>query len=113
MKSEKTLKVTYQMKNGVFLDYLEAYKVDKQCGKKEETNTGAVSEYFDRGKSLNHVKDQYWIEKRYVFDYGKSVITDGNYINGLKDGEWNYSPDGPVDKVVIYKKGKVIGESSP
>lgn len=112
MRSEKTLKEKFQVNKGMFLDYLDAEKVDQQWGQKEKTNSGTISEYLAKGQTLNHLKDKYWIEKRYLIEYGKSVITDGNYINGLKDGEWNYSPDGPVDKTVIYKNGKVVSEKS-
>lgn len=110
MKSGKTTNQVCQVKNGLFLDYLDAPKVDKEWGGKEKTKTGSISEYFVKGQTANHLKDKYWIEKRFVIEYGKSVITDGNYINGLKDGEWNYSPDGPVDKIITYKNGKVISE---
>ncbi len=41
-------------------------------------------------------------------NYGKIIIEDGNYKDGLKDGEWNYSPDGPVDKVDVFKNGVKI-----
>ncbi|GAA5098691.1 hypothetical protein GCM10023210_35140 [Chryseobacterium ginsengisoli] len=93
----------FQVKNGVFLDYFETQAVDKKWGKEKNGY-----EYQLKGKINDHLKNGYWIEKKYSIDYNKNIIEDGNYINGIKDGEWNYSPEGPVDKIEVYKLGKVI-----
>ncbi|MCC2590847.1 hypothetical protein [Chryseobacterium sp. MFBS3-17] len=58
-------------------------------------------------KTKHHLKDGYWIEKKYSMEYGKIIIEDGNYQDGVKDGEWNYFPDGPVDKIEVYKNGVI------
>lgn len=93
----------FQVKNGVFLDYFESPAVDKKWGKEKNGY-----EYQLKGKINDHLKNGYWIEKKYSIDYNKNIIEDGNYINGIKDGEWNYSSEGPVDKIEVYKLGKVI-----
>ncbi|WP_027379193.1 hypothetical protein [Chryseobacterium daeguense] len=92
----------FVVKDGVFLDYFEAPAIDKKWGKEKNGY-----EYQLKGKVNNNLKNGYWIEKKYSIDYNKNIIEDGNYVNGLKDGEWNYSPEGPVDKIEVYKMGKV------
>lgn len=93
----------FQVKNGCFLDYFNTQAIDKKWGKKQKDY-----EYFLKGKTNNNLKNGYWIEKKYSIDYNKNIIEDGNYVNGIKDGEWNYSPEGPVDKVEVYQQGKVV-----
>lgn len=107
----KTAKATrnmqFQIKEGLFLDYMELDTVDRNWGNKESV------EYQQKGGTKNHLKNGYWIEKRYAVEYGKSVIQDGHYINGLRDGDWNYAPDGPVDKVLTYANGRCLRTSYP
>ncbi|MDR6405925.1 MULTISPECIES: hypothetical protein [Chryseobacterium] len=93
----------FQVKNGAFLDYFDVPVIDKKWGKEK-----SGYEYQLKGKISNNLKNGYWIEKKYSIDYNKNIIEDGNYVNGLKDGEWNYSPEGPVDKIEVYKQGKVV-----
>jgi hypothetical protein len=93
----------FKVKDGAFLDYFDTQAIDKKWGK-EKNNF----EYQLKGKTNNNLKNGYWIEKKYSIDYNKNIIEDGNYVNGLKDGEWNYSPEGPVDKIEVYKMGKVV-----
>lgn len=113
IRDKSTKSMVFQIKNGLFLDYFDNQNIDKQWGNKEMINSNTVFEYQLKGKTNNHLKNGYWIEKRYSIDYGKAVIEDGNYDNGIKEGEWNYSPDGPVDKIEVYKNGKVIKTYSP
>lgn len=103
MKGPESKSLVYQVKDGVFLDYFDAQKVDKKWGKQKNN-----FEYQLKGRTNNHLKNGYWIEKKYSLDYNKNIIEDGNYINGQKDGEWNYSPEGPVDKIEVYKSGKFV-----
>lgn len=103
----------FQVNNGLFLDYFDTQNIDRQWGNKEVIHSNAVYEYQLKGKTNGHLKNGYWIEKRYSTDYGKTVIEDGNYMNGIKNGEWNYSPDGPVDKIDIFKDGKLVKTSYP
>ncbi|MGG7552844.1 hypothetical protein ACQ7CX_19715 [Chryseobacterium arthrosphaerae] len=113
MQGKSSKNLAFLIKNGLFLDYLDTTFIDKQWGNKEMIHSNTVYEYQLKGKTNNHLKNGYWIEKRYSTDYRKSVIEDGNYINGIKDGEWNYSPEGPVDKIEVYKDGKVMKTYSP
>lgn len=103
----------FQVKNGLFLDYFESQSVDRKWGKKEPVNSNEVFEYQLKGKTNNHLKNGYWIEKKYSMEYGRNIIEDGNYIDGIKDGDWNYSPEGPVDMIKKYDKGKEISKSYP
>jgi len=102
MKGPESKNFVYQVKDGVFLDYLDAQNVDKKWGNQKN------NEYSLKGSTENHLKNGYWIEKKYSIDYNKNIIEDGNYVNGQKDGEWNYSPEGPVDKIEVYKSGKIV-----
>ena len=54
---------------------------------------------------MSHIKT-YLRMKDSTKDYKE--VTMSKYINGLKDGEWYYSPDGPVDKIELYSNGKLI-----
>ncbi|MET3026743.1 hypothetical protein ABXT06_08715 [Flavobacterium sp. UW10123] len=94
--------------------YKESYKkINNEWGDKEiiYTKDGLDSSYIylykQRGEIRKNVKNGKWEERRYLEEYNKSVWMDGQYINGLKDGEWSYSPDGPVDKVEVYRMGKL------
>lgn len=84
--------------NGLFLDYYKQEKIDEKWG----------SHYKAKGQTSNNLKSGYWIETRYSVEYNKIIIEDGSYIDGLRNGEWNYSPDGPVDKVEVFNKGELI-----
>lgn len=95
--TEKRIQI-FQVKEGLFLEYLLDGVIEKSWD----------NEYQLKGKVINNLKNGYWIEKKYSIDYGKTIIEDGNYVDGIKDGAWNYSPDGPVDKVIVYKNGEFI-----
>lgn len=97
--------LTFKMVDGVFLDYFDKQKIDQKWGRKENND---VFEYELKGDTKNHLKNGYWIEKKYSVEYGKNVIEDGNYNSGIRSGEWNFSVDGPVDQVKTYDKGKII-----
>lgn len=103
LKGQDLKNLQFQVKDGAFLDYFDTPTVDKKWGKEAKDFA-----YQLKGSTNNHVKNGYWIEKKYSIDYNKNIIEDGNYVNGLKDGEWNYSPEGPVDKIEVYKLGKVV-----
>ena len=64
-----------------------------------------------KGNVKNHMKEGEWEEKKYIYKFDKPVWINGNYINGLKDGEWYYSPNGPAEMVEFYKEGKLISSS--
>jgi len=106
----------YLIQENYFIEYYkEAYKkMNKEWGDKEiiYTKDGLDSSYVylykQKGEIKKNVKNGKWEERRYLEEYNKSVWMDGHYIKGLKDGEWSYSPDGPVDKVEIYSMGKLI-----
>ncbi len=97
--------LTFKMVDGVFLDYFDEQKIDQKWGRKEKND---VFEYELKGDTKSHLKNGYWIEKKYSVEYGKNVIEDGNYNAGIRNGEWNFSVDGPVDQIKTYDKGKVI-----
>lgn len=107
-KGRSTKNLSFIVKNGLFLDYFKEQNVDKKWGNKEKGHSDTVYEYELKGQTVNHLKNGHWIEKKHSIDYGKTIIEDGDYINGIKDGEWNFSPDGPVDKVKMYKNGVII-----
>ncbi len=106
---------SYLVRGDYFLEYFKnGSTVDKQWGEKEiiYTKDGLDSSYVylykEKGKIKNNLKDGNWEERRYIDNYAKSVWMDGQYVNGLKNGDWNYSPEGPVDKVEVYDMGKLI-----
>ncbi|MEI7487177.1 MAG: hypothetical protein WCJ72_07155 [Chryseobacterium sp.] len=102
--------LVFQVKDGLFLDYFDSPTVDEKWGKKEKLNS---FEYELKGKTDNHLKNGYWIEKKYSMEYGKNIIEDGNYINGVRNGEWNFSPEGPVDMIKKFDKGRYLSKSYP
>lgn len=108
-KPTSSLDIFFQVKDGLILDYLDATSIDKKWKDKESSNF----DYKLKGKTSNHLKNGYWIEKRYSMKYNTCIIEDGNYINGVRNGEWNYSPEGPVDMIKTFDKGKVIKTSYP
>jgi hypothetical protein len=103
----------FQIKDGLFLDYFDLQIVNEKWGNKKILNGNEIFEYQLKGKTNNHLKNGYWIEKRYSFEYGKSVIQDGSYINGLRNGDWNFSPEGPVDVIKKFDKGRFVSKSYP
>ena len=97
--------LTFKMVDGVFLNYFDKQQIDQKWGRKENND---VFEYELKGATKNHLKNGYWIEKKYSVEYGKNVIEDGNYNAGTRNGEWNFSVDGPVDQIKTYDNGNVI-----
>jgi hypothetical protein len=108
-----TKNISFLVKDGMFLDYFDIEMVNEKWGVKEIWNSIEIFEYQLKGKTINHFKNGYWIEKRYSFEYNESVYQEGNYINGLKDGEWYFSPEGPVDMIKKFDKGRFISKSYP
>lgn len=102
--------LVFQAKNGLFLDYFDTQEISRKWGKKEKND---VSEYELKGKTNNHLKNGYWIEKKYSMEYGKNIIEDGNYNDGNKTGDWNYSVEGPVDMIKTFDNGKYVKTSHP
>lgn len=101
----------FQVTDGIFLDYFDFPIVNKKWGDKKMLNGNEFFEYELKGNTNNHLKNGYWIEIKYSLDYKKNIIQDGNYINGLRDGKWNFSPEGPVDMIKKFNKGKFISKS--
>ncbi|WP_313491275.1 hypothetical protein [Sphingobacterium multivorum] len=99
-ESSKILK--YEVKDGLFLDYLSTPLVDKKWG-----------DYQLKGFTQNNLKNGYWIEKRYDITFNKSMVEDGHYIKGKRNGEWNYSENGPVQIVKTYCNGQCISIKYP
>lgn len=97
----------YLVKDGMFLDYLGPAAVDRKW------STPARFDYQLKGKTNNHLKNGYWIEKRYSIAHGKCMTEDGHYINGVRDGEWNYAAEGPVEMIRTYKNGKCVSIKYP
>ncbi|WP_346320883.1 hypothetical protein [Chitinophaga sp. YIM B06452] len=97
----------YLVKEGMFLDYMDAAAVDRKW------SAGAGLNFQLKGKTNNHLKNGYWIEKRYSIAHGKCMTEDGQYINGVRDGEWNYAAEGPVDAIRTYKNGKCVSIKYP
>ncbi len=108
-KPTSSLDIFFQVKDGLFLDYLEVPSIEKKWKDKENSNF----DYKLKGKISNHLKNGYWIEKRYSMKYNNCIIEDGNYINGIRNGEWNYSLEGPIDMIKTFDKGKAIKTSYP
>ena len=98
----------FKVKEGAILDYYDNQIVNKKWGAKKILNGNVFFEYQLKGKTNNHLKNGYWIEVKYSIDYKKNIIQDGNYIDGLRDGKWNFSPEGPVDMIKKFEKGKFI-----
>jgi len=92
----------YEVKDGLFLDYLSTPSVDEKWG-----------DYRLKGLCKNHLKNGYWIEKRYDITRNRNMIEDGYYFNGKRNGEWNYSENGPVQIIKTYRDGQCISIKYP
>lgn len=101
----------FQVKDGMFLDYFDSVSVDRKWGDKKILMGNLFYEYELKGKTTDHLKIGPWVEVRYSSEYDKIIIENGNYINGLKDGDWYFSPEGPVDVIKKFDKGKFISKS--
>lgn len=115
------MKNNYLIQENYFSEYFKEadLNLSRKWGAKEIIYTKDVLDssyvylYEQKGKIQNHLKVGNWEERKYIMEYDKSVWLDGNYVRGLKNGKWHYSPDGPVDKVEIYEMGKLIKTSFP
>ncbi|PAM93833.1 hypothetical protein B4N84_16305 [Flavobacterium sp. IR1] len=117
-KKDTTLiiKNKYCIRDNYFSEYFKKdnLEISKEWGDKEVIYTkdgldsSYVSLYNMKGKVQNHVKNGDWEERKYIMEYDKSCWVNGKYVNGLKDGEWYYSPNGPVDKTEVYDMGKLL-----
>lgn len=103
----------FQVKGGLFLDYFDSASVDKKWGDKKILMENVFFEYELKGNTINHLKNGDWVEVKYSFDYNQVIIENGNYINGLRDGEWYFSPEGPVDMIKKFDNGRFISQSYP
>ncbi|MBD1385048.1 hypothetical protein IDJ75_07135 [Mucilaginibacter rigui] len=101
-KATSTKTLNYEVKKGLFLDYLSTSSVDKKWG-----------DYQLKGLTKNHLKNGYWIEKRYDISLNKNMVEDGHYVNGQRNGEWNYSENGPVQIIKTYRDGKCMSIKYP
>ncbi|MBS7231158.1 hypothetical protein KHA90_08980 [Flavobacterium psychroterrae] len=110
------IKNNYLIQENYFLEYFNETNLsfNKEWGDKEiiYTKDGIDSSYVYlyemKGKIKDHLKVGNWEERRYISEYDKSVWLSGKYVKGFKNGEWSYSPDGPVDKIEVYSMGKMI-----
>lgn len=105
-KQIKTFISSYIYTNDLFLDYFIENKIDKKWKKNAD-------DYKLKGNTKNHLKEGYWMEEKYSFDYNISVTEKGNYRRGVRVGKWNISPKGQVDKIVNYKNGKIVSIKYP
>ena len=110
----------YMLSGNQFVNYYPKNEIEfREWGGKEliYTKDGLDSTYQYtyslEGQINKNVKQGYWVEKKYIIEYNKSTIVDGNYVNGIKHGEWGYSPNGPADKVEVYKMGQLIKTFNP
>ncbi len=106
------------VRNNFFVEYFKNDRMeDNKWGKEEEISapnlSGKTTEYAMKGNIKNNVKNGHWEERRYSVEYDKNVWMDGNYVDGVRNGEWNMSPDGAVDEIVLYEKGKVLKSFRP
>lgn len=93
-------------KNDLFLDYFTDITVNRKWKK----NT----DYYElKGNTKNHLKEGYWIEKKYSFDKNESVSEEGSYSQGIRIGQWYISSDNVLDKIVEYKNGKIFSIKYP
>jgi len=112
--SKKTIE-KYIIEQNNFLEYFENSQIDiPKCGQEEiiYTKDGQDStyeyQYILEGKIKNHLKHGVWDEKKYILQYNKSVWLHGEYINGLRNGEWIYDEGDPFSKTEVYDMGKLI-----
>lgn len=105
--------ISFQVRKGMFLDYFDNQVVDEKWGDKEIFGLKEIFKYQLKGKVNNHLKNGSWSEKRYSYEYDKSVFQNGYYVNGLRNGDWYFSPEGPVDMIKKFDKGIFISKSYP
>lgn len=98
------------MKQGISLDLLE--RKGKMAFKDGEPYTGKVFKYYKSGQKglvgqyLNGKKDGVW--QYWYSDGSKKLI--GTFKEGVKTGEWKlWYPNGKLKMVVHYKNGKLDG----
>ncbi|SMO83077.1 hypothetical protein SAMN06265171_10841 [Chryseobacterium rhizoplanae] len=101
----------YLVAENMFLDYFTTD--NKQINRNWGENEDNIYDYQIKGTIKNHLKNGHWEEKRYSFDYNKSVWMDGEYSDGVRNKEWNISPDGPVEKIKLYNNGFIVRIFSP
>ncbi|MDN3694164.1 hypothetical protein QWZ06_18730 [Chryseobacterium tructae] len=101
----------YLISENRFLDYFtnEEKQLNKNWGEHEDN----TYEYQIKGNIKNHLKNGHWEEKRYSFEYNKSIWMDGEYNNGIRNKEWNISPEGPVEKIDVYNNGIIVKTFTP
>ncbi|MCS4302304.1 hypothetical protein [Chryseobacterium sp. BIGb0232] len=101
----------YLISENKFLDYFtnEEKQLNKNWGEHEDN----TYEYQIKGNIKNHLKNGHWEEKRYSFEYNKSIWMDGEYNNGIRNKEWNISPEGPVEKINVYNNGIIVKTFTP
>ena len=88
-------------------DTLHSVVIPPDTAAKPNANLNSNLNYVDdNGKKQGHWKifGKMQEDKRYG---DLSLVADGDYRDGEKDGEWTYyMPDGKVEKTVFYVKGK-------
>jgi len=112
--SKKTIE-KYILEQNNFLEYFDNSQIDiPKWGRVEivYTKDGQDStyeyQYILKGKIKNHLKHGVWDEKKYILQYDKSVWLHGEYLNGLRNGEWIYNEGDPFSKTEVYDMGKLI-----
>lgn len=105
----------YIVKQNNFLNYFDNSQIDiPEWGPKEfvYTKDGLDSTYqylyIMEGKIKNHLKNGVWDEKRYLLEYDRSVWIHGEYVEGVRNGEWIYREGDPLSKNEFYEMGKLI-----
>jgi len=106
------------VRNNFFVEYFKNDRMaDNKWGREEEISapnlSGKTTEYAMKGSIKINVKNGHWEERRYSVEYNKNVWMDGNYVDGVRNDEWNISPDGAVDTILVFEKGKVLKSFRP
>ena len=105
----------YILKQNNFLEYFDNSQIGISKWGREEvvyTKDGQDStyeyQYILDGKIKNNLKTGIWDEKKYILQYDKSIWLHGEYIDGLRNGEWIYNEGDPYSKTEVYDMGKLI-----
>lgn len=81
-----------------------------------KTDTGYVMTILGKSLDLKHRSvyrdSELRILQGYFADYaGKALFAEGNYLNGKKEGAWNYYHNGKRTAAVVYEQDRIISEN--